>query len=388
MPPEAPTLLTVIPNLAGGGAERVVLILLRELAARWRLVVVLFERRLAYPEELTPEVTCRFLDTGHNVGICGQVRRLARIIREEQPAVVSAVLFHANLLAVAAHRWARSRARLVLSEHSPLTFSLSEVRLPGMKGLAARLLYPLADGIICVSRGVKDDLVQNFGIPRHKIHVILNPCDPDRLVRLAARPLNHPWFSADLPVFVALGRLVPVKNFSLLLRACALARAETPLRLMILGRGPLEQALKQEAKALALEDAVDFQGFRENPFPYLAKARALVISSIQEGFPMALLEAMALKVPVITTRCFGAEEAVVGHGDHGLLVPVDDAPALAAALTLLARDGDLARRLGAAGRDRLEQFRPHRVAARYEEVFLGGGRETPVLRPHVLDPGG
>lgn len=370
MQPNLPKLLIVIPNLGGGGAERVLLVLLRELASRWQVVLVLLEKHIMYHVKLPSGVKYRFLNMKNTLlNFWCLAVRLAQIVREENPDVVFSVLFHANLMTVAAHRLARSGARLVLNAHSPLSYDLARVRLEMAKALAARCLYPLADVIICVSAEVREDLVKNFGVSPALCRVIYNPCDLDHLTRQARSPAAHPWVREKVPVFVAMGRLTPVKNFSLLLRACALARRETPLRLLVLGQGELKERLQREAEALHLEEVVAFLGFQENPFPYLARARALVHSSMQEGLPLVILEAMGLGVPVISTRCFKECNKVVRHGENGLLTPLNDAPALAAALSLLARDEEFALALGRAGRELAEDFRTEKVVARYEDVF-------------------
>ena len=168
---------------------------------------------------------------------------------------------------------------------------------------------------------------------------------------------------------VAAGRLEFQKGHDVLLRAFAASAACAELDLVILGEGSLEATLKAQARALGVAERVRFQGFEPNPWAWFARARAFVLASRWEGFPNALLEAMACGAPVIASACdFGPREAVE-PGRSGLLVPPGDVEALRSALDLLLSDPDLGRRFGLAAAARAQDFGMAASIAAYCTLF-------------------
>lgn len=142
-----------------------------------------------------------------------------------------------------------------------------------------------------------------------------------------------------------------------------------PIRLMVLGEGELKETLIDEVGRLELKDKIAFLGFQDNPFKYISRARVFVLSSSYEGFGNVLIEAMALGIPVVSTRCPSGPEEIIQDGINGILVPPDDEQALAESIrTLLVRE-DLRSRIAKAGRERAEDFRARKIACEYEDVF-------------------
>jgi glycosyltransferase involved in cell wall biosynthesis len=170
---------------------------------------------------------------------------------------------------------------------------------------------------------------------------------------------------------VLVARLSPVKDVETLLRAAAQAVAGQPdFRLEIAGDGSCRPALQQLATELGLGERVRFLGEVRDVPALLARAGLLVLSSLSEGVSLTLLEGMARGLPVAATRVGGNPE-VVADGETGLLVPPRDPAALANAMLRLWRDADLARRMGSAGRCRVEEhFDVRRMVARYEAMYL------------------
>jgi len=178
-----------------------------------------------------------------------------------------------------------------------------------------RWFYPWASKVVAVSEAARSDLLAVAGLQPDSIQVINNPVVTPRLFERAKVPLDHPWFAAgEPPVILGVGRLVTAKNFPLLLRAFALVRKEQPARLVILGDGEQRQVL---------------EWFVDNPYPYMARAGAFVLSSSFEGLPTVLIEALALGVPVVSTDCPSGPSEILQQGRWGALVPVDDERALA-----------------------------------------------------------
>jgi glycosyltransferase involved in cell wall biosynthesis len=196
-----------------------------------------------------------------------------------------------------------------------------------------RRVFRQADGIIAVSRDLAADVANITGIPVHTIRVAHNPVVTREMFELARAPLDHPWLEAGSPpLILGIGRLGRVKNFDLLVRAFARVRREDPCRLMILGEGRERAALDRLARRLGLSDDFALPGFVHNPFAYLSRARLFALTSVAEGSPNALTEALALGVPVVSTDCRTGPREILQDGRYGTLVPVGDEEALAHAV--------------------------------------------------------
>lgn len=225
--------------------------------------------------------------------------------------------------------------------------------------------YRQLDGISAVSAAVAADL-HRLDLGAVPVRVLANPVVPDRLDgRRGSAP--HAWFTdGNGPVILAVGGLRRVKDFPTLIRALARLQCEPRPRLMILGEGRQRRALHGLITRLGLAGRVALPGFVADPYPWIASARLLALTSRREGLGNVLVEAMALGTPVVATDCPGGVRELLGNGQHGALVPVGNAQALAAAIAAtLAHPPDPARlqaqaapyRIGAAAAAYLGFFR-------------------------------
>ena len=232
----------------------------------------------------------------------------------------------------------------------------------------ARRSFPHMDAAVGVSLGVSSELDAISGLPRDRIHTVYNPVVVPDVIRKARLTPEHPWFNEPgPPVLVSIGRLHKQKDFHTLLVAFSRLLAWRPARLIVLGKGPQLSELRSTAHRLQISDHVDFFGFVENPYAYLARARLFVLSSRHEGLSVALIEAMACGCPVVSTDCpFGPDEILEG-GRWGELVPVGDPAALAEAM---ARALDVPPQRDTL-RERAGLFSLERAVSRYEELLLG-----------------
>jgi glycosyltransferase involved in cell wall biosynthesis len=196
-----------------------------------------------------------------------------------------------------------------------------------------RLLYPFADAVVSVSRGVEQDLLANVSVAPDRSWVIYNPVvDPTFMLR-TDESLNMAWFDeGEPPVLLAVGRLTRAKNYPLLLSAFARIRARRPCRLVILGEGEQRQSLLSLAQLLGIADDLHMPGFVDNPLPWMRRAAVFVLSSSWEGLPGALIQAMACGSRVVSTDCASGPAEILEQGRWGSLVPVDDMAALASTI--------------------------------------------------------
>ena len=232
-----------------------------------------------------------------------------------------------------------------------------------------RRLYGRADRIVAASGGIRNDLVERFGLPPEKIRVVPNPIDRDFLLARAAEEPEEDLFGNGRPTVVAVGRLVRVKGFDILLRAFALLPRESGARLVLVGDGEERRSLRRLAEAEGIADRVVFTGFRANPWAYMARADCLVLPSRTEGLPLVLGEAIALGVPVVAADCSPGVREYVPDESRGLLAPPENPEALAAALKRLLADASLRRSLAADAEERTAPYDPARVRDAFEGLM-------------------
>jgi glycosyltransferase involved in cell wall biosynthesis len=325
-------LAILLPTLDGGGAERMMLNLaggLRALGAAVDLVVV--SPRGAFAGQLTEGRDYVTLN-------CGRARTalpaLRRFLTRTRPDVLLSTLAHGNVLSVAAARSLRRRPRIVIREATSVGAAMKGDRARIRRALlvnAMRATYRWADAIVAVSEGAKAELVKNAWLAPDAVTVIRNPVFNQSLTEAANRPLNHPWFDNEgPPPLLGVGRLIVQKNYPLLLAAFARARRVKPwLRLVILGDGEDRQALEAQSADLGLHDSIRFEGFVANPYAFMSRAAALVLSSTWEGSPNVIPEALACGCPVIATDCPNGPREILDGGRYGCLVPSGSPEALA-----------------------------------------------------------
>ena len=319
-----------LPSLGGGGAERITVTLANAIAARGHQVDFLLAKREGpYLKDVSPGI--RVVDLGHRRTFASLLP-LARYLRRERPDALLSGLNHANIVAILARMIARVPTRLVVTEHNS-----TAVDTGGRKGrVASRLtqwLYPHADRVVSVSRGIEKELAANFGLSEDRLCTIYNPLDVDTIRdRMLPRP-DHSWLAAGTPpVIVAVGRLMVQKDYPTLLRAFALMRQRRDARLVILGEGEERPALEQLIRELGIEADVALPGFEANPFAWMAASDLYVLSSAWEGLPGVLLEALACGARVVSTNCPTGPDEILEDGKWGTLVPVGDFQAMADAM--------------------------------------------------------
>ncbi len=186
-------------------------------------------------------------------------------------------------------------------------------------------------------------------------------------------PLSFfPDVTSDLaaPRIVAAGRYSPEKGFDRLIDAFAAVAADHPdWTLRILGHGPLEADLRAQVTRLGLEKQVEIPGLAQDIQAELLAGSVFALSSIHEGLPMALAEAMACGVPCVAFDCAAGVREIITNGEDGIIVAPRNVPALSAGLAQLMDDDDLRQRLGAAARASVHRFAPDVIAAEWEAVF-------------------
>ncbi|SEN60612.1 N-acetylgalactosamine-N,N'-diacetylbacillosaminyl-diphospho-undecaprenol 4-alpha-N-acetylgalactosaminyltransferase [Sphingomonas gellani] len=364
--------LFVINSLAGGGAERVMLTLLA--GSQGQMAQNPFELALLddEPDAYPPPVWLPLARLSTGGSMARGLRSLLALARRRRPRLMVSFLTRANVLCVIVGRMLGCRT--VISERVNTSAHLAGPR-HRVSRLLVRATYRFADRVIAVSDGVADDLVANFGVRRDRIVVIGNPVDLDNVTSRGGEAVPLPCAP---PFIAAMGRLTPTKNMALLVDAYAASGVDVPL--VIMGEGPERDVLAAQIARLGLSGRVYLAGFQKNPYAVLAHAALYVSASNGEGFPNALVEAMALGRPVVVTNCASgpseiladrARESVTGtlETPSGLLVPMNDATALAEAIADVMADPQRRERQGAAGHEVASAYGVERAVSRYWAAF-------------------
>ena len=322
-----------VPILVGGGAERVMVDLANGFAERGLAVdMILNNHQGVYLSSLSFEVRQVHLGVKRTALA---LPKLVSYLRASQPKALLSTLEHANAVSLMANFLAGSKSRVIVREANT-TSSGQKINTR----LSAKIVYQLlrwlyvkASGIVAVSEGVAQDLIQTYNIPAHKVSVILNPVLTQRVFDLALLPCPHPWLQQDdIPVILGVGRLSAQKDYPTLIRAFAKVRSQRPVKLIILGEGDDRKALESLVQELKLSDDVSFPGFADNPFCYMAKASVFVLSSIFEGLPNTLIQAMALGTQAVATDCPSGPQEILAGGLYGALIPMQNEQEMATAI--------------------------------------------------------
>lgn len=364
------------PTLAGGGVERTGLRVAKELVCSgYDVDIVVASATGEFTSEIPTGANLVNLDLRLGGGrLLFTVFPLARYLCKDSPAILMSLMTEANIVAVLAKWMSGWPGWLIVSEQSTLSVRIKQRPIKRILPQLVRIFYPFANRVHAVSQGVADDLdnIINISLKGIKIEVIHNPIVDPELYDRAEEPLEHPWFATgEPPIVLGVGRLVPAKDFSTLIRAFALVRRQVVARLMILGQGDGRPSLESLVKELELEEDVALPGFVENPYKYMKRAGVFVLSSAWEGFGNVLVEAMAVGTPVVATDCPSGPSEILDKGRYGPLVPVGDHRALANAIVDVLLDNNVRSEKARQARiQRAMEFSVDRIISRYQALLF------------------
>jgi glycosyltransferase involved in cell wall biosynthesis len=228
-----------------------------------------------------------------------------------------------------------------------------------------RITYSWCRGLVVQTERARESCRPFLG-RRTSVHIIPNAVSPPPVCNVRDAFAVEPGRQR----IVAMGRLTHQKGFDLLIRGfAALAPRFCNWDVEILGEGPLRQELQDLIGELGLQDRIHLRGWLPDPHRLLSQADLFVLPSRFEGFPNALLEAMACGLPAIASDCDSGPAEIIRNGIDGLLIPCDDVPALTAALDRLLSDQNERRRLAGRAAEVLERFGPEKFFERWETVL-------------------
>lgn len=354
-----------LPSLGYGGVERVMLHLAGGFSEMGFAIDVVAADASGEFRGKVPSAV-RVVDLGAT-RVASSLPALVRYLRATKPTVLIAAMTHCGAAALLARSMAGTATRVIVTEHAPLANVIDasrRLRVHAMRWVV-RWLYPRADAVVAVSRGVARDIEALMRCPAGTVHVIYNPVVTPELLERGRATVEEEWFRAGAPpVVLAVGRLEPEKDFETLLRAFAQLRERRPARILILGEGSHRAALEQLARELGIQADVRLPGFCPNPYPYMRAASVLALSSRWEGLGIVLVEALALGTPVVSTDCPSGPREILRGGEYGALVPVGDSRAMAQAL-----EQALHQPRCVAAQDWVDMFTPQVACSEYAKLF-------------------
>lgn len=302
-------LLLIVPALHQGGFEKVCVETAKLLKPYYEIQIAIFDARdIAFDTTGIPvtdlQLPSREGRLAKILNVLRRGRKLYRLKKKENIDITYSFGPTANLASIASfgkdEKWFGIRSYMDMGNTRQI-----------------KLFCRCADRVICCSETICREIQEQYGCSRAV--TLSNPFDIQEVEDLSVREMAElPWTEGR--ILVSMGREDVVKGFWHLIKGFALVHQKLPdTKLMIIGQGKYTQ-YKELVSRLGLEDAVYFTGLKKNPYPYLKKSSLYVLTSYYEGFPNALVEAMALGVPAIATDCMTGPKEILGK-DYGILVP-------------------------------------------------------------------
>ncbi len=354
-------------SLAGGGAERTVVNIINNLNKnKFEVVLVLgSNKKHDYINLVNDDIKIKHLNC-RKLYFC--LFRLRREIIKENPDCLFSTINGNNILLSISKLISFKKIPTIIREASNRTQSGKVSKIN--KFITFITYNHLANKVVALSKGVKEDLRINFRIDQKKIVVIYNPVEVKQIELLSEEKVNDIEKNSDEKLIVAVGRLVEPKDFQTLIKAFSIVSRNVKSRLMILGKGPLEEQLKDISKSLGLEDKVLFMGFKENPYKYIKYSDLFVLSSKWEGFSHVIVESMAVGIPVVSTNCNSGPAEIICNNKYGKLVPVGDSEKLADKIIEVLNDNETRKDLSLLGKKRAQDFNAKTIVKKYDELFI------------------
>jgi len=325
-----------IYSMSGGGAERVVSYLLPYLKQKnHNVYLILMNTTMSYA--LPDDIPIHYLEKskGRENGILKFIKlpflayKYAKLSKRLGLSHSFSLLSRPNYVNVLMTYFNRKPPEIIVSERNfaSMIYGYGDMQSK-INNFMVKWLYPKADLVIGNSKANVKDLIDNYGINKELTTVIENPIDLEKIETVDPLP---DYFNESSFNMISVGRLEPVKNQQLLIKALL---AVPNAQLYLLGKGILGKELKKLVEDENLSDRVHFLGFDPNPYKYLKSADLFVFGSNHEGFPNVLLEAMACGLPILTTNCKSGPDEImeldtpvnddIMKTPYGILTPVGD----------------------------------------------------------------
>lgn len=389
-------LLFFIGELGSGGAERVLMEILKHLdREKYTLTVVVNRAGGYFYDKLPDDVTLidRSLIRKSKYDLYDRIYGLPKIIKQQKADLVVAVMQGAGRSLMRSRILIDRKVKLVIRIGNNPKSHLFKNQTPfwnRIEKFETTHFFPKADSTIAISSGIKEALIEDLNLKPRRVDMIHNPVDVQKLQRLKKvksddsrlddvedlQRMNKMKTSdsqfSDVEEFkklVAIGRLIPEKGYDEMIRVFQKVRSEIPCKLTILGDGPLRADLQSQIDNLGLQGDINMTGFVENPWSYLDDADLYLTTSRSEGFHLTIVEAMACGVVPVATNCDYGPREIITDGVDGRLVPVDDTKAIADAVIELLQNPEKRQNMVIQALKRAQNFDISVVVREYEALI-------------------
>jgi len=366
----------LIYSLASGGAERVVSILLNELKERYNITLILMNHTIFY--DLSSDIKIIFIENSNpNESGIKKLLKLPLLAwkykRINNSDISLSFMNRPNYINILA-KLMGMRGKIIINERAMPSLQHKNGLQGDINRFLIKSLYNRSDLVIANAKGNSLDLKNNFNI--QEVLTINNPFDIEKIEELSNKKVD---FKDNSFSFITVGRLDSGKNHRLIIEAMQ----DIDAKLYIIGDGELKDNLELIIKNLKLEDKVFLLGRQKNPYKYIAKADCFVFSSNYEGFPNVLLEALACRLPIISTDCQSGPREILAPDSnmsvqlkndiefckYGVLTPINDKNNLVKAMDIMIKDDRLRDEYRQKAKKRANDFNKNKIINKWIEVL-------------------
>jgi glycosyltransferase involved in cell wall biosynthesis len=360
-------LLIVAQHLEGGGAEKILYRLILNLHEEINIKVVTLYKRGRYLEEILSipgiEYDCINAEEGNTINFAARLRKI--IIKTK----LLSFLYYQNILTYLAMLGLNTP--FILSERSNhriyLTDSLKHKLWKWLLGKSYRRAFK----IVTVSEESKAAIIADFIVQREKIITIYNGLSFPLIDGLKEEPVTDLDFKKEFRYIVAVGSLSKAKNYPLLINSFSILNLKHKnTRLLILGKGEMEDQIKRIISGLNLTEEISLPGYCFNPYKYLRYGSCYVLSSSWEGFPNSLLEAMYVNGHVVSTNCQTGPAEIISNNEDGILCEPDNPEELAVAMERMCFDEDFRKKVFDNSRKKIAKFDEKIMVQEYRNLLM------------------
>ncbi len=369
------SILFVYSNMGDGGTQRQKSILSRELSKKYNLTMALFKNEQMHRFDgkiidLKAPTTRNYLFLFFNV--VRRIYMLRKLFKSNEYDIVISSSLVSNTFSLLVKCLFRINIPVIITFNNANKLKSDDMGISGkIATFLNRKLSSSADLIVTVSNALRDELL-NEKYPVQKVRTIYNGIDIDEIKKLSEEKIqgNHSEiFKRKSFKIIAIGRLSKQKDYFTLLKAFQTLKKEFNVELIILGDGELRKEFIAYVDSNDLAGYVHFLGWVKNPYKYLKKSDIFVLSSLWEGFPNVILEALCCELPVVSTDCLTGPGEIINSGENGFLVPVGDYTALADRIAELLKTNKTAATIRKNGIKRVREFGIQEKASEWSKVM-------------------
>ena len=314
----------ILPHLGGGGTERTHLYLMNNWSQNgFKIFLILMKKEGHLLSLLNSNITIINLNVNRIRKIIFPVLKL---INYYKPHIILAPMWPITSAVTISWLISFKTGKLFLADHNPIikewAYDLN-INWYFFK-LTYNLTYPLATGIIAVSKQIKKDILRISLVKKTNIKVIYNPVKFFNFNNFEQKKTRIKLFGNFKFCLIAVGTLKKSRDFITLIRAFSIFKYKNTSKLIILGEGPERINILNFVKKNNLENNVELKGFMKNPYPWIACADVYIHSSLYDGLPLVIIESLACGTKIVSTDCESGPREILDYGKYGMLIPIKD----------------------------------------------------------------